>query len=71
MCITAHSSMKFKESSTAAAVAVEHQYPNYSWLQFMLVFNPTAGDFFNTTLYPSGDPKVKVRYNCIHYFTDS
>ena len=55
----------------SASGSVEHQYPNYSWLPFMIVFNPTAGDFFNTTLYPSGDPKLKVRYNCIHYYTDS
>ena len=54
----------------ASPPAVEHFYPNYAWLPFMLVFNPTAGDFLNTTLYPI-EPKIKVRYNCIHYFSDS
>lgn len=57
--------------TTLIPPAVENYYPNFSWLPFMLVYNPTAGDFFNTTLYPLGDPKVKVRYNCIHYYSDS
>ena len=56
---------------TAAAGAIEHQYPNFAWLPFMCVFNPTAGDFLDTTLYTGGEPKFQVRYNCIHYFSDS
>ena len=59
-----------QHDTMSAPPAVEHYYPNYAWLPFMLVFNPTAGDFLNTTLYPI-EPKIKVRYNCIHYFSDS
>ena len=55
---------------TSTAGAIEMYYPNFSWLPFMLVYNPTAGDFLNTTLYPI-EPKVQVRYNCIHYYSDS
>lgn len=60
-----------KGFNDTTAGAIENYYPNFSWLPFMLVYNPTAGDFFNTTRYPLGDPKLKVRYNCIHYYSDS
>jgi len=56
---------------TSETGSVEHNYPNFAWLPFMCVFNPTAGDFLDTSLYTGGEPQFSVRYNCIHYFTDS
>lgn len=46
-------------------------YPNFAWLPFMCVYNPTANDFLNQSIYISGEPKIKVRYNSKHYWTDS
>lgn len=50
--------------------SLQYNYPNYAWLPFICIYNPTAGDFLDTTLYPT-EPKIKVRYNTIHYFQDS
>lgn len=49
---------------------LEFNYPNYAWLPFLCVYNPTAGDFLDNQRYPV-EPKIKVRYNSIHYFSDS
>ena len=52
-------------------------YPNYSWLPFVALYNPTAHEFLSTVTYPgpsagSNDPpEMYVRYNSIHYFSDS
>lgn len=46
-------------------------YPNYSWLPFMCVYNPTASEFFSTAYQGAQEPKIKVRYNSKHYWTDS
>lgn len=50
---------------------LQFNYPNHAWLPFILIYNPTAGDFLDTQLYSMGEPKLKVRYNSIHYFSDS
>ena len=46
-------------------------YPNYAWLPFMCVYNPTADDFLGSIYATTGEPKIKVRYNSKHYFSDS
>lgn len=46
-------------------------YPNFSWLPFCCVYNPTADEFLSTIYATTGEPKIKVRYNSKHYFSDS
>lgn len=46
-------------------------YPNFAWLPFMCVYNPTAAEFFSTAYQGAQEPKIKVRYNSKHYWTDS
>lgn len=50
--------------------SLQYHYPNYAWLPFIAIYNPTAGDFLDTQLY-ANEPKIKVRYNSIHYYSDS
>jgi hypothetical protein len=62
----------------ATATALDFNYPNHSWLPFMALYNPTAVEFLQNTIYPGdsagGAPKspdMYIRYNSVHYFTDS
>ena len=56
---------------------LQFYYPNYCWLPFVALFNPTANEFLSTVTYPgdgpatNNPPKMYVRYNSIHYFSDS
>lgn len=56
---------------------LEFYYPNYAWLPFVGLYNPTAKEFLSTVTYPGStpgsldSPKMFVRYNSIHYWTDS
>ena len=56
---------------------LQFYYPNYAWLPFVALFNPTANEFLSTVTYPgdgpatNNPPKMYVRYNSIHYFSDS
>lgn len=65
-------------TTSGAVNNLEHNFPNYGWIPFMAVFNPTAGTFIDNTVYPpanpggpANDPKIKIRYNTTHYFQDS
>lgn len=57
----------------------EFRYPNWSWIPFVVVYSPTYQSFTDNVpgpglnpIYPPGvEPKLKVRYNTIHYYTDS
>lgn len=53
----------------------EFRYPNNSWIPFVLVYSPTHTTFRDNGaggVYPPGvEPKIKVRYNTIHYYSDS
>lgn len=57
----------------------EFRYPNHSWIPFVLVYSPTFQSFTDNAtgpglnpIYPPGvEPKIKVRYNTIHYYSDS
>lgn len=57
----------------------EFRYPNHSWIPFMMVYSPTFQSFTDNIagpglkpIYPPGvEPKIKVRYNTIHYYSDS
>lgn len=57
----------------------EFRYPNHSWLPFVLVYSPTFQSFTDNAtgpglhpIYPPGvEPKIKVRYNTVHYYSDS
>jgi hypothetical protein len=51
--------------------ALQHNFPNYSWLPFMAMYNPTAATFKGATYVSQYEPKFTVRYNSCHYFTDS
>lgn len=65
-------------TSNASVNNLEHSYVNHGWIPFMAVYNPTAGTFIDTSVYPpvnpggpANDPKLKLRYNTTHYFQDS
>jgi len=57
----------------------QFMYPNNSWIPFLCVYNPTFSSFTDNAtgpglspIYPPGvEPKIKVRYNVQHYFSDS
>jgi hypothetical protein len=57
--------------------AYDFYYPNHSFLPFVALFNPTANEFLSTVTYPgsgpatNNPPSMYVRYNSIHYFSDS
>ena len=62
----------------ATATALDFNYPNHSWLPFMALYNPTAVEFLNNLIYPGNaaggapkSPEMYIRYNSVHYFTDS
>lgn len=61
----------YEDGASSIQNGFPHLYPNFAWLPFMVVYNPTANDFLNTGVYPSGEPQIRVRYNCKHYFSDS
>lgn len=60
-----------------AGIPLAHMYPNYAWLPFMALYNPTAAEFLSSVRYPGGTPgsndppEMFIRYNSIHYFSDS
>lgn len=55
----------------------EFRYPNNSWIPFMVVYSPTFQSFTANqpgagNIYPPGiEPKISVRYNTKHYYSDS
>lgn len=57
--------------------SLPHMYPNYTWLPFFALYNPSAADFLSDVTYPGPDPQTNkppemfIRYNSIHYFQDS
>jgi hypothetical protein len=61
-----------KDGVQANPEGLQHLFPNYSWLPFMVLYNPTALDFLDPNNYTDQyEPKFKVRYNSAHYFSDS
>ena len=66
-----------KGQAGTTATPLDFYYPNYSWLPFVALYNPTAHEFLSTITYPGSGPstndppKMFVRYNSIHYYTDS
>lgn len=48
-----------------------HNFPNYAWLPFMALYNPTASEFLAAPYQAQNEPKFNVRYNSAHYFSDS
>lgn len=55
-----------------SGTALMFNYPNYAWLPFMLLYNPTAAKFLDANIYTQQyEPKFNVRYNSAHYFSDS
>lgn len=66
-----------KGTSAMTATPLDFYYPNYAWIPFAILYNPTAVEFNSAVTYPSGTPGVAdppdlfVRYNSIHYFSDS
>lgn len=66
-----------KGTAGTTTTPLEFYYPNYAWLPFVALYNPTANEFLSTETYPGGTPgsnnppKMYVRYNSIHYFSDS
>lgn len=71
--------VQYSLGATSSSVNnLEHNYVNYGWIPFLAVYNPTAGTFLDTNVYPPAnpggaavDPKLKIRYNTTHYFQDS
>ncbi|AXH78457.1 MAG: hypothetical protein [Circular genetic element sp.] len=67
------------EKGTAGTTVspLEFYYPNHSWIPFVALYNPTAVEFLSSVTYPgsapgsNSPPDMYVRYNSIHYFTDS
>ena len=61
-----------KDGTDVNPDGLQHLYPNYSWLPFMVLYNPTALQFLDPNNYADAyEPKFKVRYNSAHYFSDS
>jgi hypothetical protein len=60
-----------------SGASLPHMYPNYAWLPFFCLYNPSAIDFLSDVTYPGGGaqtnkpPEMFIRYNSIHYFSDS
>eukprot|EP01046_Picozoa_sp_COSAG06_P106621 COSAG06_NODE_52910_length_303_cov_0.730392_1_plen_79_part_01 len=55
-----------------SGTALPFNYPNYAWLPFMCLYNPTASKFLDANIYTQQyEPKFNVRYNSVHYFSDS
>lgn len=67
--------IKGKEGVTPSPL--DFFYPNYSWIPFVALYNPTAIEFLSSVTYPGTaagtvkSPDMYVRYNSIHYFSDS
>ena len=60
------------DNITQPGTALPFNYPNYSWLPFMCLYNPTALKFLDPNIYTAQyEPKFNVRYNSAHYFSDS
>ena len=65
------------EATNATVRNLEHNYPNYGWIPFMAIYNPTAVEFLSCVTYPgatsgsNNPPELTVRYNSIHYYSDS
>lgn len=66
-----------KGTAGTTAQPLDFYYPNYAWIPFVALYNPTANEFLSSVTYPGGTPgsnnapKMYVRYNSIHYFSDS
>lgn len=66
-----------KGAAGTTATPLDFYYPNFSWLPFVALYNPTAHEFLSTVTYPgsapntNNPPEMFVRYNSIHYFSDS
>ena len=61
-----------KDSLQISNDGLQHLFPNYSWLPFMVLYNPTALQFLDPNNYADAyEPKFQVRYNSAHYFSDS
>lgn len=64
-------------TGTSTIAALPFMYPNWSWIPFVALYNPTAHEFLSTVTYPgaapatNNPPNMYVRYNSNFYFSDS